>query len=137
MAGGWRWVSAFLALFTAVLTVLCFCFGTFKSPACICKPLLSWSVLTIVPETYAPTLLRERAKLLSKVTGKYYRASVDAKKPLDVKVLVKTSLGRPWILLFREPIVLAISIYMSIIYGTLYMVSKSALGENDKWLMTC
>ena len=77
-----------------------------------------------VPETYAPTLLRKRAELLSTATGRYYRASVDAKEPLNPKVLMKTSLGRPWILLFREPIVLAISVYMSIIYGTLYMVSR-------------
>jgi hypothetical protein len=35
---------------------------------------------------------------------------------------LKTALSRPWILLFREPIVLLFSIYMSIIYGTLYML---------------
>lgn len=33
----------------------------------------------------------------------------------------KTALSRPWILLFREPIVFLLSIYMAIIYGTLYM----------------
>ncbi|KAL1967131.1 hypothetical protein VTN77DRAFT_3422 [Rasamsonia byssochlamydoides] len=32
------------------------------------------------------------------------------------------ALLRPWILLFREPIVLILSIYMAIIYGTLYML---------------
>jgi hypothetical protein len=40
---------------------------------------------------------------------------MDAKKPLDIKALFKTSLGRPWILLFKEPIVLLISIYMAIV----------------------
>jgi hypothetical protein len=34
----------------------------------------------------------------------------------------KTALSRPWILLFREPIVLLLSIYMAIVYGTLYMM---------------
>jgi hypothetical protein len=34
----------------------------------------------------------------------------------------KTALSRPWILLFREPIVLLLSVYMAIIYGTLYMM---------------
>jgi hypothetical protein len=36
--------------------------------------------------------------------------------------LFKVSLIRPWILLFREPIVLLLSIYMSIIFGTLHML---------------
>lgn len=60
--------------------------------------------------------MRKRAALLSKVTGKSYRAPMDAKKPLDIKGLFKTSLGRPWILLFKEPIVLLISIYMAIVW---------------------
>ena len=34
---------------------------------------------------------------------------------------LSVSFTRPWILLFREPIVLLMSLYMSIIYGTLYM----------------
>jgi hypothetical protein len=33
-----------------------------------------------------------------------------------------TAITRPWILLLREPIVLLLSIYMAIIYGTLYML---------------
>lgn len=36
--------------------------------------------------------------------------------------MLKTSLSRPWILLFYEPIVLLCSIYMAIVYGTLYML---------------
>lgn len=66
-----------------------------------------------------PTILRSRAARLQKVTGQYYRASMDEKKPLVIKDLLKTSLSRPPILLFREPIVLILSIYMAIIYGTL------------------
>ena len=34
----------------------------------------------------------------------------------------KVALSRPWILLLKEPIVLLLSIYMAIIYGTLYMM---------------
>jgi len=100
-AAGWRWVQGLLGIFTAVLTVICFLF---------------------VPETYAPTILRKRAALLSKVTGKVYRAPMDAKKPLQITALFKTSLSRPWALLLTEPIVLLISIYMAIVYGTLYML---------------
>ncbi|KAL8292640.1 hypothetical protein RQP46_001252 [Phenoliferia psychrophenolica] len=76
----------------------------------------------LIPETYAPTLLRRRAALLQEVTGKVYRAPTDAKGLLSVKQLMKTSLTRPWKLLFTEPIVAAISLYMACIYGTLYML---------------
>lgn len=47
---------------------------------------------------------------------------MDAKAPPVVSNLFKVALTRPWILLFKEPIVMVISIYMSIVYGTLYML---------------
>ncbi|KAK4700970.1 hypothetical protein P7C70_g5269, partial [Phenoliferia sp. Uapishka_3] len=100
-AAGFRWVEGYLAIFSGVLTIV----GIF-----------------VIPETYAPTLLRRRAVLLGKVTGKVYRAPSDAKGLLSVKALMKTSLSRPWKMLFTEPIVAAISIYMACIYGTLYML---------------
>jgi hypothetical protein len=70
----------------------------------------------LVPETYAPTLLRKRAAKLSKVTGKYYRAPMDAERELNIGQLFKTQLSRPWQLLFQEPLVMIISIYMAIVY---------------------
>lgn len=83
-----------------------------------------WIIGTcLIPETYAPVLLRARAKELSKRTGKNYqtRTDIDQGKQ-SVANVYKIALSRPWILLFREPIVLFVSIYMSIIYGTLYML---------------
>jgi hypothetical protein len=41
---------------------------------------------------------------------------MDAKKELDIAQLMKVSLGRPWILLFREPIVLLLSVSLIIIF---------------------
>ncbi|KAH0846209.1 hypothetical protein AYO21_11072 [Fonsecaea monophora] len=99
-AAGWRWLFGFLALYAAILTFL---------------------GVVFVPETYAPVLLRRRARLLSKVTGKTYMTKIDIEQPLVFKNVVKRSLSRPWALLFREPIVLLLSIYMSVIYGTLYL----------------
>lgn len=76
----------------------------------------------VIPETYAPVLLRRRAAALSKKTGKVYVSKVDVGKPhTTIGAQFKVSLLRPWILLFKEPIVLLTSIYMAIIYGTLYL----------------
>lgn len=99
---GWRWVEGFLAAFSGVLW-LC--------------------IIFLLPETYAPVLLRRRAAKLSELTGKVYRSKLDIERgPIPMGKTLKTALSRPWILLFREPIVLLFSIYMSIIYGTLYML---------------
>lgn len=99
---GWRWVEGVMAIFTGVLWLI----GCF-----------------LLPETYAPTILRKRAAELSRRTGKVYKSRGDVDQgPTTFGQVFKTSLSRPWILLFREPIVFLISIYMAIIYGTLYML---------------
>ncbi|KAF2761513.1 MFS general substrate transporter [Pseudovirgaria hyperparasitica] len=102
MTEGWRWIGGLMAIFSGFI----------------------WVVGSIIsPETYSPVLLRRRAQNLSKITGKVYesRADHDRGKVTFVKVM-STSLKRPWILLFKEPIVLLLSVYMAIIYGTLYML---------------
>jgi len=77
----------------------------------------------LVPETYAPVLLRKRAATLSKMSGKVYKSQQDAEQGVvTVAHAFKTALLRPWVLLFKEPIVLLLSTYMAIIYGTLYML---------------
>ncbi|CAG8890226.1 unnamed protein product [Penicillium nalgiovense] len=101
-AAGWRWVEGLLAAFSGVLW-LC--------------------IIFLLPETYAPVLLRRRAEKMSALTGKVYRSQLDIDRgPTPMGKTLKTALSRPWILLFREPIVLLFSIYMAIIYGTLYML---------------
>ncbi|KAK2826864.1 MFS siderochrome iron transporter 1 [Arthroderma sp. PD_2] len=101
-SAGWRWVEGLLAIFSGVVWIIGSLF---------------------LPETYPPVLLRKRAQRLSKVTGKVYvsRMEVDQGK-LSVGQAFKTALMRPWVLLFSEPIVFLLSIYMAIIYGTLYML---------------
>ncbi|WKT38206.1 hypothetical protein QSH57_000024 [Fusarium oxysporum f. sp. vasinfectum] len=101
MNASWRWVMGFLAIFAGVMWIG----GTI-----------------LIPETYAPTLLRRRAAKLSSMTGKVYTSTVDLKQgKVSLRSAIGTSLLRPWILLFKEPIVLLLSIYMAIIYGTLYL----------------
>ena len=99
---GWRWVQGFLAIFSGVLWII----GTLA-----------------VPETYAPVLLQARAAKLSKMTGKVYQSQGDVGgKKKTVLEIFKVALSRPWVLLFCEPIVLLLTIYMAIVYGTLYML---------------
>ncbi|KAF0315009.1 major facilitator superfamily transporter [Colletotrichum asianum] len=101
-AAGWRWVLGFLAAFSRTLWLA----GT-----------------ALVPETYAPYLLRQRAAKLSKMTGKCYMSKMEHDQgKVKLAESFRNALLRPWILLFREPIVFLLSLYMAIIYGTLYML---------------
>jgi hypothetical protein len=78
----------------------------------------------LVPETYPPVLLRRRAERLAQVTGQVYRTKLDVEQEgrASLKEMASTFLSRPWILLFQEPIVLILSIYIAIIYGALFMM---------------
>ncbi|KAH8817382.1 MFS transporter [Xylogone sp. PMI_703] len=98
---GWRWVLGLIAIVGGVIWI----------PA-----------ILALRETYAPFILQHRAKALSQMTGSVYVSRLDAGQPLKtLSQQLSVSLTRPWILLFREPIVLLASLYISIIYGTLYM----------------
>jgi len=94
---GWRWVMGLVT----ILAGICWVLG-----------------VVLVPETYAPVLLRRRAKVLSKRTGKVYMTKADIQSgPIKFAKVLKTALTRPLILLTREPIVLILTIYISILYG--------------------
>lgn len=83
---GWVWVEGVMAIFSGFVWIL----GSL-----------------LVPETYPPVLLRKRAAKLSKVTGKVFKTRQDIEQgKIELMVVFKTSLSRPWILLIKEPIVL-------------------------------
>lgn len=57
LTSGWRWVQGFLGFFSGAVLIL----GFF-----------------IIPETYAPVLLRERAEQLKRIKGGVYRVLANA-----------------------------------------------------------
>lgn len=67
-------------------------------------------------------ILANLATRLSKVDTRVFvsvlEKSQGKKEPSEV---FTRALVRPWVLLFKEPIVLVASVYMAIIYGTVYM----------------
>ncbi|KAK2752859.1 hypothetical protein FQN54_008012 [Arachnomyces sp. PD_36] len=98
---GWRWVQGIITIFSGVLWIA----GTL-----------------FVPETYAPVLLKKRAQKLSEMTGQVYVSKVEHDRGKQTLGQVyRIALSRPWVLLIREPIVLLLSIYTAIVYGTLYL----------------
>ena len=99
MNASWRWVQGVCCIFLGVVWII-------------------GSIL--VPETYGPVLLHNKALALSRTTG-HPHISVLHTSGLKPSLVFGKALKRPWILLFKEPIVLIASIYMSILYGIIYM----------------
>ena len=77
-------------------------------------------VLT-VPETYAPTILLKRARKLRKETGDSTYVTEQELDSRPIGERLKVYIFRPFQLLFTEIIVLLVAIYMSVLYGLLYM----------------
>lgn len=132
---GWEWVQGLITIFNGVVFLVGIAF---------------------IPETYTPVLLQKRAAKLSKLTGAVYKSRLDVGNANRTagQIFTKTMV-RPWILLFMEPIVLLLSIYMAIskfshlpmlffrkliqfstVYGTMYMEFAAfpiVFEENIKW----
>ncbi|KAL4886129.1 major facilitator superfamily domain-containing protein [Aspergillus karnatakaensis] len=99
-AAGWRWLYWLILILSFV----------------------AWVLITFtVPETSAPALLKKRAKKLRKAENddRYVTETELDARPMAERMRV--FLFRPFQLLFLEPIVLFISLYMSVLYGLLYM----------------
>lgn len=98
----WRWIEGIMAIFTGLL----------------------WLIgMATISETCAPVILRQRARRLTHLTTYHFqsRGDIDKGQPTFRQVF-RAALLRPWVLLFREPIVLLLSLYMAIIYGSLYLL---------------
>lgn len=98
--GGWRW--------------------QYYSQIIICGVLYLLLVFT-VPETYAPTLLAKRARQMRKETGDQTYVTEQDIERRPLAETMKLFLLRPIQLLFGESIVFLLSLYMSVLYGLLYM----------------
>lgn len=97
---GWRWLYWIQLIASGVVYIL---------------------ITFTVPETYAPTILARRAKKLRASTGESDHVT---EQDLDLRPLserLAIFLIRPFQLLFGELIVFLVAVYMSVLYGLLYM----------------
>ncbi|KAF2707952.1 MFS general substrate transporter [Pleomassaria siparia CBS 279.74] len=97
---GWRWteyISSFMG-FVSLLLLLFF-----------------------MEETYPPVILMSKAKELRRRTKNWGIHAKQEEIEVDFKELIVRNVSRPMRLLFTEPIVLLLTIYMSFIYGLLYL----------------
>lgn len=77
-------------------------------------------IVLFLKETYAPAILVEKAATLRRQTRNWGIHAKQDEVELDINELITTNFSRPIRMLFTEPIVLFVTIYMSFIYGLMY-----------------
>ncbi|KAJ6574990.1 major facilitator superfamily domain-containing protein [Mycena capillaripes] len=99
-----RWVFWVLALFAGACCIL---------------------IVLTLPETYAPVLLARIAKKKREESGDDRFCAPMEKIHLSPLERAENILARPFKVLFREPMLLAITVYMSFVYGCLYLLFEA------------
>lgn len=98
---GWRWTIWFTMILGAVSFVL---------------------AIFTVPETLAPVLLQRKAAKLRVETRHWALHSKLDEEPVHLKALVRKYGLKPMQMIVQEPILIVLTIYISLVYGILYLI---------------
>jgi MFS transporter, DHA1 family, multidrug resistance protein len=78
-------------------------------------------IVLFLRESYPPVVLVAKARELRRRTKNWGIHAKQEEVEVDVRELITKNFSRPIRLLFTEPVILLITIYMSFIYGLLYL----------------
>lgn len=78
--------------------------------------------LWVLPETFLPRLLTLKARRLRLETKNWAIHSQQEETPVDIKSFIVRYLTRPFEMLFQEPILMLMTLYISFVYGFLYLL---------------
>ncbi|EMC92415.1 hypothetical protein BAUCODRAFT_77726 [Baudoinia panamericana UAMH 10762] len=98
---GWRWT----AWFTMIMGAVFFLVGLF-----------------VIPETLAPVLLKRKAARLRVETKNWALHSKSEEEPVSNKAIFRKYGLKPLLMIVREPILIIMTIYISLVYGILYLI---------------
>jgi hypothetical protein len=82
-------------------------------------------MVLFLPETYVPYIELQLAvkKRKETVDNRYYSGLEANHKAIGT--IINDLAVKPWIMLFQEPMLLAVTIYMSFVYGCLYLLFEA------------
>lgn len=78
------------------------------------------AIVGLVPETYAPVILKRRALRLRTQTGNMNIITEQEKVKLTLRDIIRTSLFRPITMILTEPVLDLMCMYIVLIYAMLY-----------------
>ncbi|CAN3360695.1 polyamine transporter 3 [Diutina catenulata] len=79
-----------------------------------------WIAVGLIPETYAPVILKRRAKKMRKETGNPKIMTEQEATPMSIMGLINDCLLRPMKFIFTEPILVLVCAFVALIYSLLY-----------------
>ncbi|GAA6025071.1 hypothetical protein JCM11491_006062 [Sporobolomyces phaffii] len=83
-------------------------------------------IVFLLPETYVPYILHTEAKRLRRETGDdRWHSQMDAKQDESFGAIVHRTVLKPFTMLFQEPMLLVVTLYMSFIYGIVYLLFEA------------
>ncbi|KAF8578166.1 MFS general substrate transporter [Ramaria rubella] len=102
----WRWLYWALAFFAGVCLFV---------------------IIFFIPETYEPVILARKARRIRKETGdEHYHAAIEKHwRNMSWFNRVSDILGKPFTMLFHEPMLMAITVYMAFVYGCIYLLFEA------------
>ncbi|KAH7929149.1 MFS general substrate transporter [Leucogyrophana mollusca] len=103
---GWRWVFWVMLIYAGACTIV---------------------VFVMLPETFAPILLREKARRLRQAdpVGYQFAYSAHDKEDWSFMGVVRRTIFRPFYMLAMEPILVLLTAYLSLVYGILYALFEA------------
>ncbi|ETI26664.1 hypothetical protein G647_10324 [Cladophialophora carrionii CBS 160.54] len=101
---GWRWT----AWITLIMAALFGCIG-----------------LAVIPETSAARILQIKAKRLRYETKNWALHAKADESRVDFETITRIYLVRPFVMVVQEPILALITVYMSFIYGIIYLLFEA------------
>ncbi|KAF5378919.1 hypothetical protein D9757_008720 [Collybiopsis confluens] len=104
----WNWIFWIMFIFAGVSTV---------------------AMIAFLPETYAPVILERKAQRLRKTAETEKEKNMifaeHERQDFSLGPLIHRTLFRPFQMLLMEPILVLVTIYMSIVYGILYALFEA------------
>lgn len=83
------------------------------------------AVILFVEETHHATILVKKAKLLRQKSGNWGIRAAHEDMEFSMKEICQTTITKPLIMLFTEPILFFITLYNSFVYGILYLLLEA------------
>lgn len=83
-------------------------------------------IIFLLPETYVPYILHtEAARLRKETRDDRWHSPMDKKGKESFKTVIHRTVLKPFIMLFQEPMLLVVTLYMSFIYGIVYLLFEA------------
>jgi DHA1 family multidrug resistance protein-like MFS transporter len=101
---GWRWTAWITLIMSVFFTAIAY---------------------MVTPETYEPILLAWKADKLRHETKDWALHSKSEEDPLNYDTIVNKYLMKPLIMIVKEPILIILTLYMSLVYGILYLTFEA------------